>query len=102
MEVQNKRVVGSILVVELTPGAAPSALMEKSIEEKEEDARLKRERDEIEARERKAAVDLVAVRRAQWMNSMTSVKVSAEHAKRTERFVIKVATPATQSRALVC
>ena len=83
MEVQNKRVVGSILVVELTPGAAPSALMEKSIEEKEEDARLKRERDEIEARERKAAVDLVAVRRAQWMNSMTSVKVSAEHAKRT-------------------
>ena len=44
VEVQGQRVVGSALIVELRPGAAPSALMELSIEEKLENERIEADR----------------------------------------------------------
>lgn len=83
-EVHQTRIEGSVLIVELRPGAAPASLMEKSVEEKEEEERISKEKAEAEAIERKEAIEEVAKTRAQWMSSMSGLKVSAEGAKRAQ------------------
>jgi hypothetical protein len=80
-EVRKTRIDGSMLIVELRPGIAPTSLAEKSVDEKLEDERIAREKAAIEAIERKAAIDEVAKRRATWMSSMSGLKTSAAEAK---------------------
>lgn len=83
-EVVRTRIDGSTLVVELRPGSAPASLMEKSVEEKEEDERIERERAKVEAEARKKAIDEVARSRAKWMSSMNGLKVSVANVKQTQ------------------
>jgi len=83
-EVMKTRIDGSTLVVELRPGAAPASLQEKSIEEKEEDDRIEKAKAQKEATARKIAIDEVAKRKAKWMSSMSSLKVSVADLKASE------------------
>ena len=83
-EVVRTRIDGSTLVVELRPGAAPASLLEKSIEEKEEDERIEKEKARVEAESRKKAIDEVARSRAKWMNSMGGLKVSVANVKQSK------------------
>ena len=83
-EVVKTRIEGSILVVELSPGAAPASLQEKSIEEKAEEDEIARIAAEKEAKERKQAIHEAARTKAQWLNSMGDLKASAENVKRKQ------------------
>lgn len=93
-EVQKTRIQGSVLIVELRPGAAPASLQEKSVEEKEEEERLEAEKAAQEAVIRKQAIEEVAKTRAQWMSSMSNLKVAAEAAK-TAKAEVEAARQAT-------
>ena len=99
-EVKGSRIEGSIVVVELVPGIAPSALKEPSLEDQEANALAEQQKRAAEAAKLKRAIDEAANARARWLNQVSNLKVSvAEAARRAaERAAIKAQTLADAAR----
>ena len=98
-EVHNTRVEGSVVIVELRPAVAAAALQEKSIQQKEEERKIREERDAIEASQRTQAIKQAAMHRSKWMGSMSNLQVSASEKKRAdaELAAAQAATVAAQA-----